>query len=172
MAIVTVLDELINACADETVKKYLLSLKDEKSDAIRRIRSFSQPTFEKFQITDSIFAIEQSFDTKDRELCFFESHRNYIDIQIIIDGSEQMELCRIEKLETDVPFDAEKDLIKYKLTDNASKLAFSGFDCAVYFPADAHLCVAKLGETSTVYKTVLKVPADGTFQAIFPRTFA
>jgi YhcH/YjgK/YiaL family protein len=158
MAIITVLDKLIQGCTDETVKKYLLTLKDENSDTVRRIKAFKPATFEKFQITDDVFAIEQSFDTKDRTDCFFESHRSYVDIQIMLGGREQMELCRIEKLETDVPYDAEKDLIKYKITDNSSKLAFEKFDCAVYFPSDAHLCVAKYGEISTVYKTVLKVP--------------
>ncbi|WP_303851835.1 YhcH/YjgK/YiaL family protein [Seleniivibrio woodruffii] len=160
MAVITVLDELIKACPDETIKKYLLTLKDETSETMRRIKSFNPATFERFQITKDVFAIEQSFETKDRNLCFFESHRGYVDIQIMLGGNEQMELCRIEKLETDVHYDAEKDLIKYKLTDRASKLAFGKYDCAVYFPSDAHLCVAKLGGISTVYKTVLKVPAD------------
>lgn len=158
MAVITVLDELIKTCPDETIKNYLLTLKDETSETVRRIKAFKPATFEKFQITDDVFAIEQSFETKDREQCFFESHRSYVDIQIMLGGNEQMELCRIEKLETDVPYDAEKDLIKYKLTGSASKLAFGRYDCAVYFPSDAHLCVAKLDGVSTVYKTVLKVP--------------
>ncbi|MCD8554103.1 YhcH/YjgK/YiaL family protein [Seleniivibrio sp.] len=160
MAIITVLDELIKNCPEETIKKYLLTLKDENSETVRRIKAFKPATFERFQITNDIFAIEQSFETKDRHLCFFESHKSYVDIQIMLGGREQMELCRIEKLETDVPYDAEKDLIKYKISDRASKLAFEKYDCAVYFPEDAHLCVAKLGETSTVYKTVLKVPVS------------
>ncbi|MGE4266698.1 MAG: YhcH/YjgK/YiaL family protein [Deferribacterales bacterium] len=160
MAIITVLDELIKNCPDETIKKYLLTLKDENSETVRRIKAFKPATFARFQITDDIFAIEQSFETKDRNLCFFESHRSCVDIQIMLGGCEQMELCRIEKLETDVPYNDEKDLIKYKISDRASKLAFEKYDCAVYFPEDAHLCVAKLNETSTVYKTVLKVPVS------------
>ena len=49
-------------------------------------------------ITDNIFALEQVFYTKDRKECFIESHKKYIDFQLILSGNEQMEYIDIDKL--------------------------------------------------------------------------
>ena len=126
----------------------------------KRIYSLHAGSFEKVPITDYIFALEQVFYTKDRELCFIESHRKYIDFQLILSGNEQMEYVDIDKLEIETSYDQEKDLIVYKFTDNTSKFLLQKEDLAIFFPDDAHIGLSKFEDSELVYKTVIKLPIE------------
>lgn len=147
-------------CAEQygQVFEYFSKALDKDSDVSKRIFSLPVGSFEKFQINDTIFAIEQVFYTKARENCFFESHRDYVDFQLILSGSEQMEYSEIDKLTVDMPFDPEKDLIKYEMPAVASKFVMERGDLAVYAPYDAHMGLGMCGESCLVHKTVIKFP--------------
>jgi len=127
---------------------------------MQRIFALEAPSFIRFDIGDGVYAIEQTFYTKDRGECFFESHKKYVDVQIALSGNEYIELTNIRNLKTDKPYDAEKDLITYVLADNAHRLHMKSGECALFFHEDAHLCVEKVSEPERVFKTVLKVPAE------------
>ena len=133
---------------------------DFQSDIHKRIFSLPVGSFEKINITDDIFALEQVFYTKNREECFIESHTKYIDFQLILSGNEQMEYIDIDKLEIDKSYDEQKDLITYKLTDNTSKFLLQKNDLAIFFPDDAHIGVPKYNKPELVYKTVIKLPVE------------
>lgn len=131
---------------------------DENSEVHKRIFSLPVGSFEKVNITNDIFALEQVFNTKYREDCFIESHKKYIDFQLILSGNEQMEYVDIDKLEVDQSYDEQKDLITYKLLDNTSKFLLQDNDLAIFFPDDAHIGLPKYKESELVYKTVIKFP--------------
>lgn len=133
---------------------------DFQSDIHKRIFSLPAGSFEKISIIDDIFALEQVFYTKNREDCFIESHKKYIDFQLILSGNEQMEYIDIDKLEIDKSYDEQKDLITYKLTDNTSKFLLQKNDLAIFFPNDAHIGLPKYSEPELVYKTVIKLPVE------------
>jgi len=130
------------------------------SDSLIHQRIFDLPvgSFKKVYISDDIFALEQVFYTKDREDCFIESHKKYIDFQLILEGKEQMEYIDIDKLEIKIEYDEKKDLIVYKFTDNTSKFLLEENDLAIFFPDDAHIGLPKYKESTLVYKTVIKLP--------------
>jgi YhcH/YjgK/YiaL family protein len=131
---------------------------DKNSEIHKRIFDLPVGSFEKVNITDDIFALEQVFYTKDREECFIESHKKYIDFQLILSGNEQMEYIDIDKLEVENSYDEQKDLITYKLVDNTSKFLLQNNDLAIFFPDDAHIGLPKYKESELVYKTVIKFP--------------
>lgn len=158
MALITKLDKILDMGLPSTVNEYLKSLYHDDSETVKRIYALTPPSFVRYDITDDIFAMEQTFVTKDRGDCFYESHRKYVDIQIIIGGIEQLELADIAKLTVDKSFDAEKDLVTYQDYHKSSKLVMQRFDAAVFYPDDAHLCVSRFDIPERVYKTVLKVP--------------
>lgn len=133
---------------------------DKNSDIHRRIFDLPVGSFEKVNITDDIFALEQVFYTKDRKECFIESHKKYIDFQLILSGSEQMEHIDTDKLEVENEYDKQKDLITYKLVDNTSKFLLQDNDLAIFFPDDAHIGLPKFKESVLVYKTVIKLPVE------------
>jgi YhcH/YjgK/YiaL family protein len=126
----------------------------------KRILASPIGSFEKVNITNDIFALEQVFYTKNREDCFIESHKRYIDFQLILSGNEQMEYVDIDKLEIVEEYNKEKDLIIYKLVDNTSKFLLQENDLAIFFPDDGHIGLPKFKESELVYKTVIKLPIE------------
>ena len=132
----------------------------ENSTENLRISSLPLGAFEKFNLSDDIFALEQVFITKKREECFIESHKRYIDFQLILSGTEQMEYADINRLTVDSRYDESKDLITYKLTDQTSKILLTKGDIAIFFPEDAHVGLPKYKTKELVRKTVIKLPLE------------
>jgi len=130
------------------------------SDIHKRIFSLPVGSFEKVMLTKDVFALEQVFFTKKREDCFIESHKKYIDFQLILRGNEQMEYIDIDKLEIETNYDEDKDLITYHLVDNTSKFLLQEGDLAIFFPDDAHIGLPEYKSSELVYKTVIKFPIE------------
>jgi len=152
------LEEFLKDKNLDIVFDYFKQAIDTNSDIHKRIFSLPTGSFEKVALTDDVFALEQVFYTKDREECFIESHKEYIDFQLILSGNEQMEYIDIDKLEVDKHYDEVKDLITYKLTNNTSKFLLQDNDLAIFCPDDAHIGLPKYEKTELVYKTVIKLP--------------
>ena len=154
------LEEFLNRENLHIVFNYFKEAINKNSDTHKRIFSLPVGSFEKVKITKDIFALEQVFYTKERESCFIESHKKYIDFQLILSGNEQMEYIDINKLEIENSYDEKKDLITYKLVDNTSKFLLQENDLAIFFPDDAHIGLSKYKGPELVYKTVIKLPLD------------
>lgn len=133
---------------------------DNNSDINKRIFSLPIGSFEKVDLTDDIFALEQVAYTKERENCYIEAHKKYIDFQLVLSGNEQMEYIDIDKLDIDNAYDEQKDKITYKLVNNTSKFLLQKEDLAIFFPDDAHIGRPKYEEIEIVYKTVIKFPVS------------
>lgn len=162
MAIITSIEYINRYLPHSTdnicIINYLKNALTENTTDNKRIRNLSSGAFEKYFITDDIYALEQVFYTKPRTECFFESHRKYVDIQMIISGSELIECISTSKLNIKVPYNSDKDLITYQDTINSIKLPLSSNEIAIYFQEDAHMCMNKIKDIEKVIKTVVKVP--------------
>lgn len=137
---------------------YLKKALDPESSIHKRIMNYSVGSFEKVNISENIFALEQVFTSKDSKDCFIESHKEHIDFQLVISGIEQMEYIDIDKLDVKNPYNALLDLIVYKPCDITSKIVLQKGDLAVYFPDDGHIGMPKYKKAGLVYKTVVKLP--------------
>ncbi len=144
----------------EIIIEYFQEALNNSSKIHNRIKSLPIGSFEKVILTKDIYALEQVFYTKNREECFIESHKKYIDFQLVISGNEQMEYIDINKLETKRYYNKQKDLITYKLVDNTSKFLLQEKDLAIFFPDDGHIGCPKYNEVEVVYKTVVKFPME------------
>lgn len=144
----------------DLVFEYFLNALDPKHGIHKRIFNLKEGSFERIDLTEDIFALEQVFITKDREECFIESHKKYIDFQLVLSGNEQMEYVDIEKLEIASAYNIEKDLTTYKLVSNTSKFLLQKEDLAIFFPEDGHIGLPKFEKSELVYKTVIKLPID------------
>jgi biofilm protein TabA len=125
-----------------------------------RILSLAAGSSEKIELGGGVFAIEQVYQTKPRSEGFFESHRKYVDVQVVIEGIEAMEVEDTSRLSIDQPYFAERDLIKYADTAAASRLLVRAGDAAIFFPVDGHMPGLRVAVESAVLvrKTVVKVP--------------
>lgn len=89
----------------------------------------------------------------------FEAHRKYIDVQILMEGSEEVAWEDIRNLVTVVPYNPEKDA--QRLTGNKEhvmKITKDMFYAA--FPEDGHQPVAHTKEEQSFIKIVMKLPVE------------
>jgi YhcH/YjgK/YiaL family protein len=112
----------------------------------------------KIELAGGAFAIEQVYAARARPEGFFESHRKYIDVQLVVEGEELMEVEDISRLVVSEAFNAERDLIKYGDTAVASVLRMRAGDAAVFFPEDGHMPSLQWRGPGLVRKSVVKVP--------------
>lgn len=164
MAIITTLDRASsyfpNTKVFQIIFDYFSKCISSNSQEYKRINNLPLGAFERYYLTDDIFAIEQVFQTKHRDDCFFESHKKYIDMQLVLSGSEQMEYTDITKLDVNEEYNEELDVIKYHMTDNSAKLLLQSEDLAIFFIEDGHVGMPKFVHKEIVKKTVIKLPIE------------
>ncbi len=128
------------------------------SVASQRIAGIASGVTEKIELSGGSFALEQVYQPKLRPDGFFESHRNYIDVQVIVAGEELMEVQEIARLSVSQAYLPERDLIKYADSADAAVLRMRAGDVAVFFPEDGHMPSLRWRADGLVRKTVVKVP--------------
>jgi biofilm protein TabA len=138
---------------------YVDELLRPDSEPHRRVRSGAPGPAQRIELAAGTFVLEQTYETRLRAETFFESHRRYIDVQVIVEGAEAIEVEDISRLQVTVAYDADRDLIKYADTPAASRLALRDGDAAIFFPADGHMPTLRLASQAVlVRKCVVKVP--------------
>ncbi|MEI7551162.1 MAG: YhcH/YjgK/YiaL family protein [Verrucomicrobiota bacterium] len=138
---------------------YLDELFRDGSPAAARLRGLAAGDSQRIELAGGSFALEQVYPAKVRADAFFESHRKYIDVQVVFEGVEAMELADIARLTTRQPYHAERDVIVYADCPDASVLRVRAGEVAVFFPADGHMPGLRTDAAPTlVRKTVIKVP--------------
>ncbi len=99
------------------------------------------------------------YETKPPESGVFESHKKYIDIQIILKGTERIDFVDTDKLSVDTPYSPEKDIVFYK-SENviAGKVILEESQFAVFYPGEAHMPQLNSGSLPvSVKKAVVKI---------------
>lgn len=139
--------------------RYVADLLDPNSTAFQRVNKIAIGVTEKLNLDGGAFALEQVYSAKPRTDVFLESHRKYIDVQVIVAGAERMEVIDIARLTESQAYLEERDLIKYTDTTATSHLRMVSGSVAIFFPSDGHLSTL-LPETGSVLvrKSVVKVP--------------
>jgi len=102
---------------------------------------------------NEVYANVQSYSTMDAADCPFESHKEYFDVQYVVEGEECFGYEPVENLIPSKEYDAEKDLIKHE-TDIA--------------PLIFRLCRKSHGRNMTVIPCFSQV--QQILYLIFPKT--
>lgn len=100
-----------------------------------------------------VYATRFTYETVPAEESFFEAHKKYLDIHIMLSGSERVEIAPPEKLEE---FDRKDDFYAYR-GEGDYKLVLSPGDFLVVFPNDAHKIKMQVDGPETVTKAVFKI---------------
>ena len=106
---------------------------------------------------DGGFFMVQKGSTKPMEEGYFEAHRNYIDVQIVVEGSEEVAWEHISKLNEEIPYNEEKDAL-YLSGDTDCRFSVKAGMCYIAFPDDGHRPVRHVNEPHEFVKIVLKLP--------------
>ena len=110
---------------------------------------------ERVDIVDGVYATRFTYETVPAEESFFEAHKKYLDIHIMVEGREGVEIAPPEAL---AEFDRVEanDFYAYR-GEGDYKLVLSPGDFLVVFPGDAHRIKMQLDGPKTVSKVVFKV---------------
>ena len=105
---------------------------------------------------DDVFANVQTYETK--EDAPFEAHRNYIDIQYMVNGTENIGVTEYSNCSIKEEYDSQRDL-EFLICDKDNSLQIlNEGEFLVFFPTDAHqpaLCINN--KKQQVKKIIVKV---------------
>lgn len=104
---------------------------------------------------DDIYGFKVTFDTIPEEKAFFENHKIYIDIHIVLEGTEMMEIALPETLER-CGQQPEKDAYFYHGKGH-HRLVLTPGNFLVAFPEDAHKTQMMVDRPRPVTKAVIKI---------------
>lgn len=107
---------------------------------------------------DELFAIVERASGRTREQAQLECHRKYIDIQLVLQGVDEMGWKPLADCRDPVSdYSAERDILFFSDAPAAWVSVPSGYFC-IFFPEDAHAPLVGAGE---ICKVIVKVAASG-----------
>lgn len=116
--------------------------------------------YKKLVYDEDIFSIAQYNILKKSEECFFESHKEYIDIHIIVKGQEEIEIIDIIDINNCYENSIENDYYLYikKIGIVPKKVQLNNKTMAILFFEDVHKTGISIGtKESSVLKVVIKI---------------
>lgn len=118
---------------------------------------FSKIEAGKYEIDGSnLFALVQVYDSITKDQGKWECHKDYIDIQYVVEGVEQIGVQNIDFLKVTTEYNPEKDIAF--LSGEGDFVTLSKGSYGVFFPQDAHMPkVAPGDKPGKVKKVVLKI---------------
>ncbi len=111
---------------------------------------------------NELFVGVDTYETKPRSAAKLETHRKYVDIQVLLSGREVIEIFPKQGLPVSEPYNPEKDAEFYaKPSEPHAKVILKPGQFLVFFPDDAHMPSLMAGASpKPVKKVVIKVAVD------------
>ena len=137
----------INKKIPEIARDFILSLKKET------------PSLGKHVLSESIYANVETYKTKLLENGKFEAHKDYIDVQILLKGHEQIFIAPQNSLTMSEPYDAKRDIEFYSNNIRSfQSIKLDGTNFVMLFPHEAHAPQVSIDEKlENVLKVVVKI---------------
>lgn len=128
------------------------------SAAHRQLFALPAGQTERTDLPGGAFALSQAYLTKPRTEARWETHRAFIDVQVVFEGEEFMELADRARLTLAEDLTPERDVIFYQPFEKGSVVRFDVGSVGIYFPADAHRGGIVIAGPTLMRKVVVKVP--------------
>lgn len=110
------------------------------------------------EISPRVKAIVSEYTTKEVNENGFEAHRQYIDIQYLISGSEKISCLPLEYLKETKPYCEKDDAALYQIANvQPQEMVIGNSYFAIYFPQDGHMPQLCVDSPIAVKKVVVKV---------------
>ena len=111
----------------------------------------------KHVINEWLYINVQEYMTKNISDCRYESHKKYVDIQMMINGIEAIETCDIDKLELETEYSDENDVMFWKKKNGQMRSVITNNSYVILYPQNAHMPCIAVNESVKVKKLVAKV---------------
>lgn len=102
---------------------------------------------------DEVYFNLQEYETKPVQK--LEAHKKYIDIQVVIKGSEYMGYTNIDNTILSEEYNSEKDVMFLK--GDVDKLKADNKNFLIFYPEDAHMPALCINEPEYVKKAIFKI---------------
>ena len=114
----------------------------------------------KYELDGSnLYVLVQAYDSIPKEHGKWECHKNYIDIQYISEGAEQIGCNNINKMKITTEYNPEKDIAF--LSGEGDFITFSRGSYGIFFPEDVHMPKIAVNKIpGKVKKVVIKIKVD------------
>ena len=145
-------------CQYHELKKYsaLLPYLDNALSRVEELKKEGLPTGRhEFQ---GGFLFVQRGRTNPAEEGLYETHEKYIDVQCMVEGSEQSLYLPASALKVEKPYDPEGDIAFYTSQEKGSVLQVPAGACYAVFPEDGHMPCRHTQTPIDYVKLVIKLP--------------
>lgn len=112
-----------------------------------------------YEIDKNSYANIEIYETKNLNDCKFEAHKNYIDIQMLLSGIEELDYTPVKGLTVSEKYDEIRDIMFFENPDRISdSVILEAGKFALIYPHEAHRPqVAFNANSKTVKKVVVKI---------------
>ncbi len=135
---------------DSVIMKALAYLKEHPSESGKVVLE-----------EDKLFLNYDKYRTSSEVGKAFEAHRKYVDLQIMLEGSEMHGVMPLDRgnLATTDEYDEVRDIEFFDTVSEYSRIILSPGEFVVYFPDDCHKPGCSIGADTEVSKVVAKISA-------------
>lgn len=103
------------------------------------------------------FFMVQKGETKPMQEGLFEAHRKYIDVQIVLQGSEEVAWSEMGDLTTEVAYNEDKD-VEYLVGETTCHMLITEGMFYIAYPHDGHRPIRHTERQQSYTKIVIKLP--------------
>ena len=141
------------------VKGADLSLEKKCMEAVNFLSQLSDKDLSlgRHDVNEGFFYNVIEYDTTNEADKPFESHKKYVDIQLLLSGEEIMQVVDTSRLILKVPYDSTKDCSLFNPAASPASIVLRPNSIIILFPKDAHRSMALNGVVVRVKKLVGKI---------------
>lgn len=92
----------------------------------------------KCTVNENFYYCVQSYMTKIENECRLESHRKYVDIQVMVNGEEVIDFADISRLQMKEEYNPENDVMYWEMPRRIAQTTLKAGDCIILYPENAH----------------------------------
>ena len=135
------------------------TLYEKITEALEYIEAWDKSTLTPgiHEVNDEFYYNYLEYEAKEPTNTIYEAHKNYVDIQYIVEGQEHVDVSFEEYMELDTPYDVEKDIMFYKNPQKCFSRILGAGEYIIVLPHELHKPGQKVGENGNVKKIVGKV---------------
>lgn len=112
----------------------------------------------KYDVDENSFVLVNHYKTKSSVDCKLESHKKYIDIQLMYKGNEKVGYAVLNNQTPSEEYSEEKDVMFFNFDHDVFLLRENMF--AIFFPHDIHKPGIAINKSEDVIKIVMKISFD------------
>ena len=107
--------------------------------------------------SENIFAIIMRYQSKPADELVFETHKKYIDIQLVLEGEELIDVSVCKSMKCTQEYSIEKDVTLWQPNEDYGSLLMRPGRFTVLYPQDIHRTGRCIDSPEAVRKMVIKV---------------